>query len=99
MSTQRVEKVGTCALCLSNDTLRDSHIISEFLYSALYDDKHRFHIVEAGEKRSEFAQKGFREPLLCTGCETKLSVWEGYAREAFVGRHQFRFAMDADGVT
>ena len=99
MSMQRPDKVGACALCLRNGILRDSHIISEFLYSALYDDKHRFYVIEAGEKYSEFEQKGLREPLLCADCETKLSVWEAYARDAFVGRHQFRFAMDADGVT
>ena len=36
MSTPRPDKIGTRALCPRNDTLRDSHIISEFLYFALY---------------------------------------------------------------
>jgi hypothetical protein len=29
-------------------------------------------------------QKGLREPLLCDGCEQRLSVFEGYARSALI---------------
>jgi hypothetical protein len=96
MSTRSADKAGTCALCLSNGPLRDSHIISEFLYSSLYDDKHRFHVLEAGEKYTDFKQRGYYEPLLCQSCETKLSVWESYARGALTGGRLFQYRREGN---
>jgi len=32
-----------CKLCNNEVPLRNSHIIPEFLYASLYDDKHRFY--------------------------------------------------------
>ena len=70
----------SCALCTRELPLRRSHIIPEFLYKTLYDSKHRFHQISADpEKRSELLQKGLREPLLCEGCEQRLSALERYA--------------------
>ncbi len=73
---------GTCKLCLGeNRELRNSHVISEFNYAPCYDDKHRlFRISTVGPKHRRYEQKGIREYLLCQDCETKLSVWEGYAK-------------------
>jgi hypothetical protein len=90
MRTPKGDKVGSCALCRAHGALCDSHIISEFLYSDLYDDKHRFHVLQAGKKNSRFEQKGFREPLLCPNCETTLSEWETYACEALTGGQLFQ---------
>jgi hypothetical protein len=59
------ENFGTCKLCRRKGELRDSHIISEFLYASIYDDKHRFHVVAAGELQSSYEQKGYRERMLC----------------------------------
>jgi hypothetical protein len=73
-----------CALCQSKNTLRDSHIIPEFLYKELYDDLHRFHVVPFNASEPErFRQQGLYEKLLCEGCEQKFSVWEKYTNEAF----------------
>jgi hypothetical protein len=73
-----------CALCQSNSPLRDSHIISEFLYKELYDKFHRFHVVPFDASVPErFKQKGLYEKLLCEVCEQKFSVWEKYAKETF----------------
>src|SRR3546814_5603951 len=33
-----------CALCLLPKPLQDSHIIPEFLYGVMYDDKHRYNV-------------------------------------------------------
>ena len=75
-----------CALCLYEVRLQRSHIIPEFLYKRMYDDKHRFHILSAvKELDDKMAQKGFRENLLCEKCETKLSRWEDYACKAIYG--------------
>jgi hypothetical protein len=96
MNTAKLDKSGTCALCLDEGVLRHSHIISEFLYSAIYDDKHRFHVVEAGEKYPYFEQKGYREFLLCQDCETKLSKWETYARGLLTGGVKLEYRREGD---
>lgn len=69
-----------CALCLQQKELRKSHIIPEFLYASLYDDKHRLHVLSViPEQKNSHEQKGLREHLLCDDCEQKLSQWERYA--------------------
>lgn len=69
-----------CALCLQSKELRRSHVIPEFLYKTLYDEKHRLHVLSVlPEQSNSIEQKGLREQLLCEGCETKLSLWERYA--------------------
>ena len=69
-----------CALCLQEAELRRSHIIPEFLYETLYDDKRRLHMLSIIPEQSNWLeQKGLRERLLCTTCEQRLSVWERYA--------------------
>jgi hypothetical protein len=70
----------TCALCLEDSELRKSHVIPEFLYETLYDDKHRLQVLSViPEKGNWREQKGLRERLLCDRCEQRLSVWERYA--------------------
>lgn len=73
---------GTCRLCLCDSVLLcHSHIIPEFHYKPCYDEKHRFYRLSTkGPKNKTFQQKGFREYLLCKGCETKLSKWESYSK-------------------
>jgi hypothetical protein len=88
------DKWGTCRLCHGDGELRDSHIISEFLYKSMYDDKHRFHVVAAGDSRSSYEQKGYRERLLCQSCETKLSKCETYARELLTGGMLLRYRRE-----
>lgn len=74
------EKIVTCKLCQKNRVLKNSHIIPEFIYSSLYDEKHRFHkISDDVSKKSKMLQKGIREPLLCAECEKHLSKHERYA--------------------
>jgi hypothetical protein len=85
MTKLDAEKFGNCKLCHQEDALRDSHIISEFLYASMYDDKHRFHVLAAGDVNSSYEQKGYRERMLCQSCETKLSKWETYARALLTG--------------
>jgi len=73
-----------CKLCLKGSQPVKSHIIPEFMYegSGLYDEKHRFFIIEKSGDIPKFQQKqkGLTERLLCQGCETKISRWEDYAR-------------------
>jgi len=75
-----------CNLCQKKHELCYSHIIPEFLYKPLYDEKGRLFAMSTREEtRREFEieQKGLREHLLCENCETQLSDYEGYARDQF----------------
>ena len=70
----------TCRLCKKEAPLRNSHIIPEFLYSSLYDEKHRFHKISIDKNQKDtLPQKGIREFLLCSKCEQNLSKYERYA--------------------
>ncbi len=69
-----------CALCKKDSQLQRSHVIPEFFFAPLYDEKHRFNLltVVPGE-RDLIQQKGARESLLCLDCERRLSRFERYA--------------------
>lgn len=75
-------KHGRCRLCCGDKELCDSHIVPEFLYAAVYDEKHRLKLIpDTTERRPRYEQLGLREPLLCKSCENTLSDWEGHARQ------------------
>jgi hypothetical protein len=77
---------GLCKLCLQVRRLQNSHIIPEFQYRPLYDEKHRFTTLSSDPETPErFIQKGIREQLLCFDCEQKLSAWENYAAKVYFG--------------
>jgi len=74
---------GRCKLCGEERELCDSHIIPEFFYERLYDDKHRLHEHDRDSGSVNFAQMGYREPLLCEGCEGVLNDrYEKYVKAA-----------------
>lgn len=75
-----------CRLCLGPGPLRHSHIIPEFIYLKIYDDKHRFRQISTNPARKiEPHQKGLREYLFCDSCEGIFSKWEGYAKRILDG--------------
>jgi hypothetical protein len=75
-----------CRLCNQEARLRQSHIIPEFIYKPLYDDKHRFHVLSTlPAKGNARPQKGSRERLLCQRCEGHISKYERYASRVFSG--------------
>lgn len=65
-----------CKLCQEKYELRESHIISEALYTCVYDKRHRALPISMETSELKFIQKGIREKLLCDCCEQKLSRWE-----------------------
>ena len=78
--------MSICRLCINDRKLCDSHIISEFFYEPLYDEKHRIERVSANSHVSRKPeQKGIREKLLCSDCENFLGRYEGYWRRVFLG--------------
>lgn len=64
----------------------NSHIIPEFVYRSHYDSKHRFRSAQIDQAKWEWEQKGFREPMLCSDCERRLSRYEKHASEEFFKR-------------
>ncbi len=76
----------SCCLCKKPSQLRNSHVISEFLYESMYDEKHRFHVLSIDPTQANrLEQKGLREELLCDSCEQHLSKWEDYAKKLLKG--------------
>lgn len=89
----------TCRLCSAKVALRNSHVISEWLYGPLYDRIHRYHLINAAPVPKQcFEQKGLRERLLCPTCETRLSVYEGYARGVLFGGQEITVLRRKDGI-
>jgi len=86
-----------CKLCLQNKTLVDSHIIPEFCYESVYDNLHRLNELSTDPKERNkcYKQKGIREKLLCTDCESLISPSEKYVREVFYGGVEIKVAQDA----
>lgn len=68
----------TCKLCLEDHDLRRSHIIPEFLFRPLYDEKHRALTFRPDVTGKRVIQKGIRERLLCAKCESHLGKLESY---------------------
>lgn len=69
-----------CKLCMEEKELHNSHIIPEFLYKTLYDEKHRFYEISTDKNiKNRHIQKGLRERLLCKECEQHFSKNERYA--------------------
>jgi len=59
-----------CRLCHEERELRNSHIVPEFLYGDLYNDKRQLMGINGqGNKGWRPLQKGIREHLFCESCE------------------------------
>jgi hypothetical protein len=67
--------MAICKLCKYERELQGSHIIPEFMYRPLYNEKHKTvgYLFGRGEPKPQFVQKGLREELLCTECERFLN--------------------------
>lgn len=88
-----------CALCLELGELQRSHVIPEFLFRALYDDKHRFHVISTDEaERNKYLQKGPREALLCADCEQRFSRYERYASLTLSGGIELGYQFEGPAV-
>lgn len=73
---------GECKLCKAHGNLRNSHILPEFLYKPMYDEKHCFMVINPNPARAiRKFQIGLRERLLCGGCEGRLAIYEKYVKE------------------
>jgi hypothetical protein len=87
MSKRRIE--GQCRLCLESAELRESHIISKFIWrdSGLIGANKNYSVACTSDPElSEFnRQDGFKEHLLCAECEAKLGRLEAYMKPRLAG--------------
>lgn len=74
-----------CRLCKKPAQLCHSHILPEFLYRPLYDDKHRFSVLTKNVEGYQYLQRGLTERMLCAKCERQLSAHERYAADVMNG--------------
>jgi len=88
-----------CKLCNNESKLMNSHIIPEFIYKPLYDEKHRFHVLSTYKKVGKLKeQKGIRENMLCSECEQHISRYESYARKVLFGGVPIVVQNDGPGI-
>lgn len=74
MSLDSSMGTGVCGLCDATALLQRSHIVPEFAYGPIYDEKHKIHtldLLRPGRHRK--IQKGLRERPLCRSCEQFLN--------------------------
>src|SRR5260370_7745169 len=81
-------------LCGVSAGVRSSTILPEFLYRPLYDEKHRFFVLTAGDDGQRYMQRGLTEKLLCDRCEQQLGRYEKYAAAVMSGRLQHRYPRE-----
>ena len=85
--------MGKCKLCLQEkQLLKKSHIIPDFMYQDLYDDKHKIFFLSPyerlkGEGYIKRPSSGeYESNILCADCDNVLlSSYEDYARKALYG--------------
>jgi hypothetical protein len=105
--TKKEVEVGECRLCGKAGNLRKSHIISDFLYKPLLNDKGKLEFAqlwndtlpEPEYRTINFLPTGWYERLLCDDCERKLGKWETYARDVLRGEGSVRIAPTTDRIT
>lgn len=78
--------MSTCALCGNTASLRNSHILPEFVYRPSYDEKHIAVFLDAHRGRRGKRQKGLTQYLLCAACEGKFSRWETYFANVWLNK-------------
>lgn len=84
-----------CRLCQKESKLKYSHIIPEFFYKLMYDDKHRFmQLSRIQDELTIIQQKGLREYLLCENCESIFSKYERYMSQSFYYKKNIIFHED-----
>ncbi len=68
------EGLEPCRLCGSSARLQKSHILPEFIYAPIYDERHKGYSFDPldPENARKF-QKGLREKMLCRACEQFLN--------------------------
>lgn len=90
------EVIGECRLCNEQKPLVRSHIVPEGFYENMYDEKNQ--VYSSSELRNEFdiLQKGYREHLLCRGCDGGIigNRYDKYGIQVIRDRLHINFSED-----
>lgn len=92
--------MAICKLCGNDRELRNSHIIPEFLYAKLYNNKHQLLGIHGrGKHGSQFLQKGIREYLFCEKCERHFNEYcEKPFKKQWIDASPLPDPWDATGI-
>jgi hypothetical protein len=91
---------GQCKLCGLNTNLQESHIIPEFFYKPMYDQKHRFTVLSSDPDRPErYPRKGLREYLMCQSCDGKIvGKYDDYGAKVIFGGLKLETKIDGNAL-
>lgn len=79
---------GACRLCGDEASLRQSHIIPQFVFDWLKETSATGHI-RYGRNPNKRVQDGLKIPLLCDNCEQRLGRWEkDFCERVFLPYHK-----------
>jgi hypothetical protein len=85
---------GTCRLCGTIGPLRESHILSKFVFRwfrrTMANPQPTFPMVDVKTEEITLMQDGIKRPFLCGDCEQQVGNWE----RNFKGRFFDRFNAD-----
>jgi hypothetical protein len=86
----RKKVFAACRLCLQERDLRESHIVSGFIWrnSEVTGDKCKFDLkcISDPKLSERHRQDGLKEYLLCNDCEGRFARFEDYARRKLFNR-------------
>jgi hypothetical protein len=75
-----------CKLCQKEENLIKAHIIPDFMYKDIYDEKHLFHKLHLSDrsKDSKIPTGEYDSQILCANCDNSIiGKLESYAAEIF----------------
>jgi hypothetical protein len=78
--------------------LEQSHIVPEFLYTALYGASHQIRSVNSELPYIRLLGKGVRERLLCRPCEMRIAEYESYFSRVWLSPDQGMPDEVPDGI-
>ena len=88
-----------CKLCGNVKELALSHIIPEFCYKPIYDEKSRGIRLTVDSPRARPIQIGHRELLLCDACEGHINKFEKYFADCWYKDRLIPKSVPDGGVT
>lgn len=88
-----------CRLCRQPRQLCKSHILPEFVYREVYDERHTFaEFSGTPNERNRRHRKGIWERILCTACERRFQSHEDYACKLIFNNPSVSFPRPEGGM-
>ncbi|MCG8688469.1 MAG: hypothetical protein MI892_26605 [Desulfobacterales bacterium] len=70
-----------CPLCSSEveEFHKKSHLIPEWMYKGMYNDRHKIVDIRLHENRASKKQKGYYDEIICESCEKESQKYDHYS--------------------